>query len=258
MKITITDVAKCDKFVAIFQQLRTLSATLCWQIGEDSITIQGMDQGHVAMFQLVLGNTWFDDYTSNLDISEFHICSNLLAKFLNTRSEHQTIDINLDDSGDKIKIKFESNDKSEFNKSFMLPLIDAEQENLSIPEMEYSAEFSMESKKLNRLIDQLSLMDDVVDIHCDEESIKFTTEGLDGKMDVCIPHSDIEEYIIEEGASLRVRFSLGYMKKFCQYHKVSDVVEIQISDEYPLLVVYKLNALNYLKFYLAPKIDDSE
>jgi proliferating cell nuclear antigen len=258
MKITINDVAKCDKFVAIFQQLKTLSATLCWQIDEDSITIQGMDQGHVAMFQLVLGNTWFDDYTSNLDISEFHICSNLLAKFLNTRSDHQTIDINLDDSGDKIKIKFKSDNKSEFNKSFMLPLIDAEQENLNIPDMEYSAEFSMESKKLNSLIDQLSLMDDVVNIHCDEESIKFTAEGLDGKMDVYIPHDDIEEYIIEEDASLNVRFSLGYMKKFCQYHKVSDAVEIQISEEYPLMVIYKLNALNYLKFYLAPKINDSE
>ena len=43
--------------------------------------------------------------------------------------------------------------------------------------------------------------------------------------------------------SVDVMFSLGYMKKFCQYHKVSDDVELQISDEFPLMVTYKLNAL---------------
>jgi len=259
MKIKITDTSKCDKFVAIFQQLKNLSPSLCWQVDEDSITIQGMDQGHVSMFQLVLGNTWFDIYEHVPDdVPVFHICSNLLAKFLNTRSDHQTIDMTLNDEADKIKIKFESNDKSEFNKGLTLSLMDAEQENLNIPDMEYTAEFTLESKKLNSLIDQLSLMHDIVNIHCDEETIKLKTEGLEGIMEVSIPHDEIEEYIIDEDASVDVSFSLSYMKKFCQYHKVSDVVEINISEEYPLMVTYKLNALNYLKFYLAPKIDDNE
>ena len=99
-------------------------------------------------------------------------------------------------------------------------------------------------------------MNDVVNIHCDEETVVLTCKGLEGEMLVTIPHDDIEEYIIEEEASVDVKFSLGYMKKFCQYHKVSDNVELQISEEFPLMVTYKLNALNYLKFYLAPKIDD--
>ena len=122
--------------------------------------------------------------------------------------------------------------------------------------MEYTVELTLESKKLNTLVDQLSLMSDAVNIHCDEETVKFTSEGMDGEMVVTIPHDDIEEFIIEEEATLDVMFSIGYMKKFCQYQKVSDSVELQISEEYPLMVTYKLNALNYLKFYLAPKIED--
>ena len=256
MKITITDHQKCEKFVAIFQQLRHLTTTLSWGIDEDGIIIQGMDQGHVCMFQLVLGNTWFDNYeTDQQDVACFDICPNLLARFLNTRSEHQTIEITMI-SGDRLGIKMESNDKSEFNKNLSLSLIDADQPELTIPEMEYTAELTLESKKLNNLVDQLSLMNDVVNIHCDEETVVLTCKGLEGEMLVTIPHDDIEEYIIEEEASVDVKFSLGYMKKFCQYHKVSDNVELQISEEFPLMVTYKLNALNYLKFYLAPKIDD--
>ena len=259
MKIKITDTHKCDKFVAIFQQLKTLSSSLCWQIDEDSITVQGMDQGHVSMFQLVLGNTWFDTYEHvSGDLPVFHICSTLLAKFLNIRSDHQTIDISLDENADKIKIRFESDDKAEFNKALSLSLMDAEQESLNIPEMEYTAEFILQSKKLNSLVDQLSLMNDIVEIHCDEETIKLKTEGLEGIMEVSIPHDDIEEYIIDEDTSVDVSYSLNYMKKFCQYHRVSETVELQISEQYPLMVTYKLNALNYLKFYLAPKMDDNE
>ena len=256
MKITITDLSKCEKFVAIFKQLKELTSTLSWGDDDEGVIIQGMDQTHVCMFQLVLGNTWFDGYTtSDSDIASFDICPALLARFLNTRSEHQTIEITIT-TQDRIGIKFESSDKSEFNKSFSLSLIDADQPEVSIPEMEYTVELTLESKKLNTLVDQLALMSDSVNIHCDEETVRFTSEGLDGEMIVNIPHDDIEEFIIEEDAILNVVFSIGYMKKFCQYQKVSDNVELQISEEFPLMVTYKLNALNYLKFYLAPKIED--
>jgi proliferating cell nuclear antigen len=256
MKITITDLNKCEKFVAIFQQLKVMTSSLSWGIDDEGVIVQGMDQGHVSMFQLVLGGTWFDNYEASTDdIASFHICPILLAKFLNTRSEHQTIEISIV-GGDRLGIKLESDNKSEFNKNLSLSLIDADQPEMNIPEMEYTAELTLESKKLNTLVDQLALMNDVVNIHCDEETVKLTSEGLEGEMVVTIPHQDIEEYIIEEEASVDVAFSLGYMKKFCQYHKVSDTVELQISEEYPLMVTYKLNALNFLKFYLAPKIDD--
>ena len=174
------------------------------------------------MFQLVLGNTWFDYYTSSdSDVVSFDICPSLLARFLNTRSEHQTIEITIT-TQDRITIKFESNDKSEFNKKFSLSLIDADQPEVNIPRDGVYCGINSRIKKLNTLVDQLALMNDTVSIHCDEETVKLTSEGLDGEMVVTIPHDDIEEFIIEEEATVDVVFSIGYMKKFCQYQKVSD------------------------------------
>ena len=256
MKIVISEISKCEKFVAIFQQLKVMTTSLSCGIDDEGIIIQGMDPGHVCMFQLVLGKTWFDEYETNEhDIASFDICPLLLARFLGIRSDNQTIEINIT-TGDRLGMKFTSNNKAEFDKNLSLSLIDSSHDEVNIPDMEYTAELTLESKKLNSLVDQLALMNDVVSIHCDEEVVRLTSEGVEGEMVVTIPHEDIEEYIIEEEASLDVMFSLGYMKKFCQYHKVSDSVELQISEEYPLMVTYKLNALNYLKFYLAPKIDD--
>lgn len=262
MKLVINDISKCEQFVAIFQQLKTLSSSLFWEINPDNILIQGIDQGNVCMFQLVLDKSWFDCFTIiDGEDESFYICSTLLSKFLNTRFEHQSIEITLCESQDKINITLNSDKKSEFKKSVTLALLDADHKQLNIPEMEYTAEFSIESKKLNVLVDQLSLMDDIVKIHCDDEVISFKTYGLDGEMDVTLPHDDIDEYLIDEDTSVDVRYSLAYMKKLCQYHKVSDVVEVQVSVKFPLMVTYKLNplnTLNYLKFYLAPKIDDYE
>ena len=200
MKITITDLSKCEKFIAIFQQLKVMTTTLSWRIDVDGVVVQGMDQGHVSMFQLVLGNTWFDKYETNeADPAAFHICPNLLARFLSTRSEHQTIEISIG-GGDRLGIKLESDNKSEFNKNLSLSLIDSDQPEMNIPEMEYTSELTLGSKKLNNLVDQLALMNDVVSIHCDEETVRLTSEGIEGEMVVTIPHDDIEEYIIEEDA----------------------------------------------------------
>jgi len=259
MRFVIRDTSKCERFVAIFQQLKSLAESLCWTMSDGGVRVQGMDPGHVAMFQLALDGTWLDQLVfGETGDPSFCVSSGLLARLLGMRADNQTIDFELDAAKDSVKIKLESSHKEEFNKSFVLPLLDNEQDALDVPEMEYSAEFSMGSKKLGVLVDQLALMSDAVDICCDGETVKFTAEGLEGKMEVVIPEDDVEEYVIEEDTTVDVRFGLNYMKKLCQYHKVSDTVELQISGEFPLLVAYRLNASNFLKFYLAPKIGDGE
>jgi len=58
---------------------------------------------------------------------------------------------------DKLEIKFVSNNKAIFDKTFEMPLIDLDMELMTVPEMDYQAEFSLPSTNFNNLITQLNL-----------------------------------------------------------------------------------------------------
>lgn len=50
-------------------------------------------------------------------------------------------------------------------------------------------------------------------------------------------------------------FSLKYLVNFCKASGLSDTVKLCLSQEVPLLVEYGLAGSSYLRFYLAPKVN---
>ena len=62
-----------------------------------------------------------------------------------------------DVTDDKLRLDMTSDNPTIFDKRFELPLIDIDTEMMSIPEMEYQAEFSLPSNTFVTLIDQLKL-----------------------------------------------------------------------------------------------------
>jgi proliferating cell nuclear antigen len=53
-------------------------------------------------------------------------------------------------------------------------------------------------------------------------------------------------------------FSLKYLNYFTKASMLSQQVTLSMSADYPLLVEYKIEEIGYLRFFLAPKIDDEE
>ena len=148
--------------------------------------------------------------------------------------------------------------KAYFDKHFELPLIDVEEEMMQIPEMEHTAELTMQSAQLSNIITQLKMFGDSMDVQCSEERIALaSTSQEQGKMYVEIGINDLSEFAIDEGADLSLSFSLSYLKNICAYSKISESVSIKFSDSFPMQVAYPLGSDDAkLMFHLAPKIED--
>lgn len=71
----------------------------------------------------------------------------------------------------------------------------------------------------------------------------------------CQPEDAI---VIEMNEPVSLSFALRYMNSFTKATPLSDTVTISLSSELPVVVEYKVAEMGYIRYYLAPKIEEDE
>ena len=262
MDIQIEDVIKADVFSCIFQHIRLFTESVSIIFSKDGLYFQTMDTSRVSIIELKIPNTWFNKYTfTNKGDIVLGINTNILFKILNARDKSQKLQIVYEtNSNDTLELHFTSEDKTVFDKHFSFPLMDLETESMNIPEIEYSAEFSLPSNHFSVLINQLKNFGDSLDIECTEKNILLSANSTDsGKMAVEVNIDDLNSFSINEGDSLNLSFSLSQLHHICMFNKISKEITVCLCEQYPLLIVYPFSDDgSRLRAYLAPKISDDE
>lgn len=64
--------------------------------------------------------------------------------------------------------------------------------------------------------------------------------------------------VIEMNEPVALSFALRYMNSFTKATPLSDTVTISLSSELPVVVEYKVAEMGYIRYYLAPKIEEEE
>ena len=262
MDIRINNPGKAEIFAALFQHIKLFTEHVNIMFSQDKMFIQAMDSSRVSIFEIHLPATWFDVYTNNRTPGiTIGINASLLFKVLNAREKNQLLHIKFDeDNEDKLYLDFTSESNTVFDKNFEIPLIDMDFEVMSIPTIDYQAEFSIPSVNFAILINQLQMFGDTLQIECSEDKIQLCSTSIEtGKMSVEIPIDDLTSFAILEGQQLNLSFSLSHLHNICLYSKLSKDVEINLSADYPIKMVYSLGQMEAkFVFYLAPKIGDNE
>ena len=260
MDIQINQPCNAEIFSGLFQYIKLFTNDININFESERLFIQALDSSRVSIFEVYLPKTWFDVYTiNNENGAVIGINTNNLYKVLHAREKNQRLTLKMDDvTDDKIRLDMTSDNPTIFDKRFELPLIDIDTEMMSIPEMEYQAEFSLPSNTFATLIDQLKLFGETLRIECSEERIQLFSESIDsGKMSVDIPIDDLISFAIEEDKQLDISFALTYLHNICLYSKLANNVDISMTTNYPIRIQYLLDDSDAkIVYYLAPKIDD--
>lgn len=256
MKFEIRDKKKRTQFIYIFNYLKNITDRLSWNVSPEMLYIQGMDSSHICIYELFLKKSWFDVW----DVSEnktYGLSLAIFNKIMHICSDKQTIIIS-DESVDKLNIQFISEEKGEFNKFFEIPLMEIDEDMLSIPEQDYEVDIKMESKKFKSVIDELFIFNDVLNIVCNESEIILESESTDGNMKAVITSDDIEMLAIVENTTIKASFGIKYISHMCQFYKLSESCIVHLSENTPIMVKYDLGDECLMRFYLAPKIGDDD
>jgi proliferating cell nuclear antigen PCNA len=266
MKIQINDKKKKDVFVSLFQILKNCSSVISVKITADVLHIQGMDKSHVCLFDAKINSTWFSSFEIKKDV-KLSFDSSVFYSIISSKSDSQDLIITMDDNNeDTIHIHFipQENESKKgdfkgndcFKKFFKMPLIEYDYEEMSIPSVEYDAEFSLSSKQISEMFSQLNNFGNDIVIKCSEEEICLTTNGTSGEMRVDIPIDDLSGYSIIEGEAIVLTYSLSYINKMCITNKLSNDVEFSLSNNCPMMIKYDLGDNSTLHFFMAPKMNE--
>ena len=271
MKLSIENKSKLEMFVALFQLLKNWSSQLNLQFEPDQLYIQTMDKSHICLSNIVIKAAWFSEYFVE-EATSIAVDTGSFATMMNYAVKHNKVDI-IFNQADKLFINLLSASVSgatvsasgttsstasstNFDHFFELPLMDAEQENLSIPTVDYDVEFSMDSKKFSDLISELMVFGPNLNIVCTEELLEFNSSGDTGKLKVNIPIDSLNEFAISEGEKLDISYSLAHIGKMCLSAKLGNEISVAISAEYPMALKYSLGEDSSVAFFVAPKIAD--
>ncbi|MEX0595326.1 MAG: proliferating cell nuclear antigen (pcna), partial [Candidatus Paceibacterota bacterium] len=256
----------------IFNNLKNFTDALNMHFSENGLYVQGVDKTHCCLFEFKINHSWFDVYQfdKTADASKIGISTAILHKVLKSRSDSQAININYSGDPDKLSIHFsncaKATNKTNFNKNVDMPLIDIDETTLSIPPTDYDAEITIGSSMMREIVEELAVFNDKLEITLNEEIINFKSSGTEGEMAITIKNDDIIEYAIIENGNLKQSYSLKFFKLMTGFNKLSNDVKLGFSEGLPMLMLYSLDIdnsdsadsseLNYIKFHLAPYMDD--
>ena len=261
----VIEPTKAEKLIFMLKNINVLSSQITIYFRKQGIYTQGMDPSQVCLFEFEIDaegeNKWLDYYKlENETETNIGINCVILAKILNTYKKDQTITFKVDsNNNDVLNINFNFiGEKSNtiYDKEFQIPLMDINEELLTIPDKEYAVDIEIQSNIFDKLCGEFALFDDMLKINCSEKKIEMIASGTEGKMKVNINVDDLDEFSIEEDLIYKDSFSLVYFNHMCTFHKLSDTMLLNFENDRPMKLTYCIADGFILKFYMGAKAKD--
>ncbi|XP_077542256.1 proliferating cell nuclear antigen [Haemaphysalis longicornis] len=245
----------------VLEAVKDLINEATWDCSATGISLQAMDNCHVSLVSLSLRSDGFDKFRCDRNLSMgMNLAS--VTKILRCAANDDIITIKAQDDADSVTFVFEAPNQEKVS-DYEMKLMNIDTEHLGIPETDYSVVVKMPSGEFQRICRDLSQIGDSVQITCAKDGVRFSVSGDLGTGNVKLSQTanvdkEEEAVIIEMQEAVSLTFALRYLNSFTKATPLSAQVQLSMSADVPLVVEYKIEDMGYVRYYLAPKIEDSE
>ena len=220
-----------------------------------------MDSSHVALVAMSLRAEGFEHFRCDRNLS-LGINLQTLSKIMKCAGNDDVVTLKAEDNGNSVTLTFESA-KGDKVSDFEIKLMDIDSDYLGIPNQDYKAVAKMPSGEFQRICRDLTLLGDTVIIGATKEGIKFAVNGDLGTGNiVCRQNSSVdnpeESTVIELQENVELTFALRYLNFFTKATPLSEQVTLSMNEDVPVVVEYRIADMGYVRYYLAPKIEEDE
>eukprot|EP00667_Euglena_gracilis_P022088 EG_transcript_24437 len=243
----------------ILEAIKDLVNEANLECSASGIELQAMDSSHVSLVTLLLKSNGFEGYRCDKSITlGINLAS--MNKILKCAGNDDSITLRCQDVSDTVTFVFESKDKDKLS-DFQLKLMAIDAESLGIPDQEYKAVVNMSSGEFMRICRDLSMLGDTVSISVSKEGVKFSASGDIGAGNILVKQQksadkESESTTIELQEPISMNFALRYLTTFSKATSLSDRVKLSMGKDIPVSVEYAIGDMGYIRYYLAPKVDD--
>lgn len=228
---------------------------------ETGLSLESMDSSHVALVAMHLNNKYFDSYKceSNLTLG---VRLDSIQKILKCGDANDVLTLKTDDEHTQLTFQFENSGRYF---EFSISLMDIDSEHLVIPEIESEAVIKMPSGDFAKICRDLTQFGDSVKITVKPKTVTFSLSENTGSGAITLSSFDQAsdghpvEISYQGETPIELSFALRYLNFFAKASTLSESVILELSENRPLLVQFNLDDdAGYLKYFLAPKVDDDE
>ncbi|MFH1590006.1 MAG: proliferating cell nuclear antigen (pcna) [archaeon] len=245
MKLTLSEPRFLKDSISIISDLVT-EAT--FKIKPDAIELVAMDPANVAMVIFKLLSSAFSEYTVKEE-ALLSINMNDFKQVLRRAKANDAVTLEIEDN--KFKVTFKSNT----TRKFFLPIIDVDEKQQKIPDLKFKATITTTAEIFNEAIEDADIISESVTMEVQNKELIINAAGDLSKAQIQIP-ADNDTKIVCDEDKVKSKFSTEYLKKMMQGSKLSNKVILQLSNDYPLKLEYKVLNKVQLAFILAPRVDN--
>lgn len=247
-------------FKQIIEALKDLVQDANIDCTEDELSIQAMDSSHVSLVQINLQSAGFDHFRCDRNLSLGFNSANM-SKILKCAGNDDIITLKAEDTADALTLMFESPAQDRIA-DFELKLMDIDSEPLGIPDTTYKCTIRLPSTEFQRIIRDLQVLGDTCIISCTKEGVRFSVTGDLGTGNVLLRSNSAEkeedQVMIDMEEPVELNFALRYLNFFTKATSLGPSVILSMSPDVPIVVEYPIDDAGFIKYYLAPKIDENE
>merc|ERR1719403_770686 len=184
-----------------------------------------------------------------------------LNKVLKCMGGKDEVEIKYKEGGDECDFVFKSPEEDRVS-HFSLKLMEIDSEHLGIPDTDYKTTVRMSSSEFQRICRDLAVLGDTLTISVSKGNVQFSVSGDIAKAQTTLTSSTASDEQDETATEIICEepvvqtFAMRYLNFFSKATVLSKSVRLQMSPEVPLLVEYCIDEIGYVRYYLAPKIED--
>ncbi|KAH8305516.1 hypothetical protein KR018_002330 [Drosophila ironensis] len=240
----------------IVEALKEIISQATLDCSDSGWQLQSMDNSHVSLVALSLQSECFEKFRCDRNVS-LGLDLKSLAKVLKCANSDDAVTLSASDKPDKMLLSFES-DSKERTADYELRLLNLEEDHLGIPETDYSCTVQMPSAEFARICRDMSMFSESVTLACSKQGIKFSADGDLGTANIKLTEGAKGDVSIDVSDPLTQTFAGRYLNTFTKATPLADRVKLCLSAEVPLLVEYAIEDYGYIRYYLAPKVDEAD
>ena len=230
---------------------------------KDGIRVVNMDKSHTILAYLFLDAEKFEYYYCKypkiiIGVNMFH-----LFKLINTIDNDDTLTIYIEESEycdgivDNLGLRFENGDIKQC-KNQKLKLIEPDEEELVVPEVEFSSIINLPSSDFQKIIRDLSNISERLEIKSVGNELIFKCKGPFATCEIIRSESDDNTVFVKNTDKSQViqgEFSLKNLGYFIKCTNLCGQIEMFLENDLPLIVKYSVASLGEIKLCLAPLPD---
>ena len=229
-----------------------------FRVTPKEFTISAMDPSRICLLKLSIKKDDFDDYQCSKE-SKVGLNLDDLDKILKRSAANDSVEINFNETDQKIKIKMQREGVSR-TRTFSLALLDIDIEDIpmdNLLKIEYPSNWVLDPEFLVEAIKDAEIYSEILNINANEgQGLIFSSSGQIGEMEYDLSEDDLIESELQGLSS--GAYSLTFLKAILKIASITEKLEISVKTDHPLKMNFDLLEGGKLSYFLAPRVEEEE